>query len=448
MNFERQPRTPVIVVGLGYGDEAKGATVDFLAHTLPDTTSVIRWSGGAQAAHNVVHGPRHHTFRQFGSGSLLDVPTILRAPMMVEPLMLATEAEKLESLGVHDALGLITADARALVTTPIHQAMNRAREAARGASRHGSCGIGIGETVAYGLAAGAGARAGDVVGNFTVPADIVAGAVAPRLDTLRDRAATVRALDALMRYAEPLIAGVEIPDFTLRTVEEMADALCNVASHLRISDDVDEVLAKALDSGTVVFEGSQGVLLDEWMGFHPHTTWATTTPVSLRAELTAAGHRPYVLGLTRTYSTRHGAGPMPTEDAAVNVPEPHNGDELYQGSWRQGHLDLPALAYAAAACGGVDGVGVSHLDAVPEIGLPVATAWKVGADSRERPLSADGPQSLESAAARADIAFAATPEYRERPAQSDMLLALIAQAAGAPVVITADGPARLDRRLT
>lgn len=82
-------------------------------------------------------------------------------------------------------------------------------------------------------------------------------------------------------------------------------------------------------------------LLDEWHGFHPHTTWATVTPRGLVAELAAAGHDPYVLGLTRTYATRHGAGPMPTEDAALDLPEPDNGPGLYQGNWRVGHLDLP-----------------------------------------------------------------------------------------------------------
>ncbi|MFZ2242157.1 MAG: adenylosuccinate synthetase, partial [Gordonia amarae] len=72
----RDKGAPIIVVGLGYGDESKGATVDYLASTIRDTAAVVRWSGGAQAAHNVCHGPRHHTFRQFGSGTLRGVRTI------------------------------------------------------------------------------------------------------------------------------------------------------------------------------------------------------------------------------------------------------------------------------------------------------------------------------------------------------------------------------------
>ena len=150
----RVPGRPIVVVGLGYGDESKGATVDYLASTIGDTAAVVRWSGGGQAAHNVCHGPRHHTFRQFGSGTLRGVRTIARAPMLVNPISLATEAAELAVLGVGDPFGLLTVDANALVTTPIHVAMNRAREIARGAARHGSCGEGVGETRAYALAVG------------------------------------------------------------------------------------------------------------------------------------------------------------------------------------------------------------------------------------------------------------------------------------------------------
>ena len=141
-------RQAIVVGGLGYGDEAKGATVACPASGPADTAPGGRWSGGAQAAHNVRHGPRHHTFRQFGSASLLDVRTILRAPMLVNPLLLDAEADELAALGVHDPLGLIAADPACLVTTPIHAAMNQAREILRGAARHGSTGLGIGETVA------------------------------------------------------------------------------------------------------------------------------------------------------------------------------------------------------------------------------------------------------------------------------------------------------------
>ncbi|MFT4125606.1 MAG: adenylosuccinate synthetase [Gordonia sp. (in: high G+C Gram-positive bacteria)] len=435
-----RPGTPVIVVGLGYGDEAKGATVDFLATEIPDTVAVVRFSGGAQAAHNVCHGPRHHTFRQFGSATFADVRTILRAPMMVHPLRLAVEAAELADTGVRDPWGLLTADARCLVTTPIHAALNRARETLRGNARHGSCGEGIGETQAYAQAVARRAGAGQSIGNVTCPADAPDAAV-PDLGLLRDRAATLRAVDALARYAAPLLATAGIEH---EPASAIAEALCDVAAMIRIVDHADAHLAATLAQGTVIFEGSQGVLLDEWHGFHPHTTWSTVTPGPLRRELIAAGHRPYVLGLTRCYATRHGAGPMPTEEPRISLPDPHNREGRYQGAWRTGHLDLPALRYAAAVCGGLDGVGVSHLDVLDRPGLGVAHSW----DGVRKPLLPTPSGDLRALSALTDIARRARPDIRPLPTAPDEVAQLISDAAGAPVVLTADGPARTDRRLT
>ncbi|GAB06789.1 adenylosuccinate synthetase [Gordonia amarae] len=438
----RPKGAPIIVVGLGYGDESKGATVDYLASTIGDTAAVVRWSGGAQAAHNVCHGPRHHTFRQFGSGTLRGVRTILRAPMLVNPVSLAAEAAELATLGVGDPLGLLTVDANALVTTPIHVAMNRAREIARGAGRHGSCGEGIGETRAYALAVEAAARRGEAVGNFPVHAD-VPGSPALTMGMLRSRAATVGALDALAGYARPLLDSVNHPDVALEPVETIAEALCEIASLLRVVDDMDAHVDAAMASGTVIFEGSQGVLLDEWYGFHPYTTWSTITPRQLVADLRAAGHNPYVLGLTRSYATRHGAGPMPTEDRSLDLPDVHNREGRYQGAWRTGHLDLPALRYAIAAAGGVDGIGVSHLDAVGTRELLVADSWSGIPDPLPLP-SGTGVGELAALTARAS---AAEPDYRDLPGTPDGVLDLITSATGCPVVLAAAGPQRTDRRM-
>jgi adenylosuccinate synthase len=104
--------------------------------------------------------------------------------------------------------------------------------------------------------------------------------------------------------------------------------------------------------------------LDQHHGFHPHTTWSSTTPANARLLLAEIGGRARVLGVTRTSTTRHGAGPLPTEDASLRarLPEPHNGDGGYQGPWRVGHLDAVLLRHAIRACGGIDGLAVTHLD--------------------------------------------------------------------------------------
>jgi adenylosuccinate synthase len=126
-----------------------------------------------------------------------------------------------------------------------------------------------------------------------------------------------------------------------------------------------ERLARA---GTVVFEGAQGVLLDEWRGFHPHTTWSTISTSAVEAVLRdlGIGARVQHLGVLRSYLTRHGPGPLPTHDPALDarLPEPHNASGGWQGAFRRGHPDAVLLRYALAAVGPLDGLVASHLDAV------------------------------------------------------------------------------------
>ncbi|MGZ3142612.1 adenylosuccinate synthetase [Lentzea chajnantorensis] len=342
----------VVVVGLGFGDEGKGAVVDALCAD-GSVSKVVRFNGGAQAAHNVVVGDRHHTFSQFGSGTLAGVPTWLSRHVLVEPIALATESRELEAIGVADPLSLMSVDARALLTTPVHVAANRARERARGADRHGSCGKGIGETAWYGLLAGR--NAGEMVEGQRVlgepgPAPTVGDCLDPR--ALRHK------LDALARFYEPLTGATADVDGLVALYRSFADAV-----RITTGDELD-------GAGRVVFEGAQGVLLDETHGFHPHTTWSTVTPRNARELLNGRPAR--VIGVTRTYQTRHGAGPLPTEDPAVlaRFPERHNGTGEFQGAWRAGHLDARLLQYSVRCCGGVDGLAVTHLDAD---GLQVAT---------------------------------------------------------------------------
>ncbi|HEX7304253.1 adenylosuccinate synthetase [Lentzea sp.] len=352
-------RDHVIVVGLGFGDEGKGAVVDALCADGP-VSAVVRFNGGAQAAHNVVVDGRHHTFSQFGSGTLAGVPTWLSRFVLVEPIALATESRELEAIGVADPLSLLSVDAGALLTTPFHVAANRARENARGADRHGSCGKGIGETVWYGLLDGH--KLGDVVEEQEVLGE---PGPAPTVGDCLDPRALRRKLDALARFYEPLIgAGPEV-DGLVELYRAFADAV-----RITTGDEA----GRLADSGRLVFEGAQGVLLDETYGFHPHTTWSTVVPRNARELLQGRSAR--VLGVTRTYQTRHGAGPLPTEDPAVlaRFPERHNGTGEFQGAWRAGHLDADLLRYSVDCCGGIDGLAVTHLDAT---GLKVAAGGEL-----------------------------------------------------------------------
>jgi len=121
----------------------------------------------------------------------------------------------------------------------------------------------------------------------------------------------------------------------------------------------------------MVFEGAQGVLLDEKYGTAPHNTWTNTTFGNADTLLDEVGCRDRMkIGCLRTYFTRHGAGPFPTEDNNLKplLPEPHNGDEGFQGSFRVGRFDWDKAFMANRIVGGVDGIALSHLDYLPALG--------------------------------------------------------------------------------
>ncbi|TQS46934.1 adenylosuccinate synthetase [Cryptosporangium phraense] len=404
--------THTIVVDLGYGDAGKGRVVDLLC-AESDVEAVVRFNGGAQAAHNVVlPDGRHHTFAQFGSGTFRGVPTHLSRFVVVDPLALAAEAAHLASVGVRDPFRLLTIDADALLATPWHRAANRARERCRGAGRHGSCGLGVGETVAYGLAHPAEApRVGDVLDP-------------PRL---RSRLAAVR--DRLTASNGPLDAPPL--DDVVAVFAAFRDAVTIVDSgHL----------GGLLASGRCVFEGAQGVLLDEWFGWHPHTTWSTTTFAN--AETLLAGARAERLGVVRTYTTRHGAGPHVTEDRALDLPERHNGTGAWQGEFRRGHFDAVAHRYAVDVCGGVDALAVTHLDAAdPALGIcpEYANGWT------RIPVGTRGDLAAQERLTNTLTGTTARGVYRPADRVTEIEAVL-----GVPVVLGTDspsGPAVLRRAL-
>jgi len=141
-------RTAFLVVDLGFGDAGKGLLSYYLVRTT-GARWVVRFNGGAQAGHNVVTTDgRHHTFSQVGAGSFVPgVRTYLARDMVVHPTALDSEARHLARVGVADAMRRMHVDPECRVTTPFHQASTRVRELLRGAARHGSCGVGVGETV-------------------------------------------------------------------------------------------------------------------------------------------------------------------------------------------------------------------------------------------------------------------------------------------------------------
>ncbi|WP_336214670.1 adenylosuccinate synthetase [Nonomuraea sp. LPB2021202275-12-8] len=394
----------VIVADLGYGDAGKGSVVDWLCASRP-VEAVVRFNGGAQAAHNVVlPDGRRHTFAQFGSGTLRGVPTHLSRYVVVDPLALSAEAAHLSSIGVPDPYGLLSVDREALLATPYHVEAGRQRELARGADRHGSCGMGVGETMAFALAS---------------------PELAPRVGDC----ARPRALAGKLAAVREALGAAGPP------VEDCVAAYGAFASRVALTDDGH--LPGLLGRGPVVFEGAQGVLLDERHGFHPYTTWSTTTFGNALDLLQGAGA--VRTGVLRTYTPRHGPGPLVTEDPALELPEPHNGAGPWQGPFRLGHFDAVAHRYALEAAGGCDGLVLTHLDA------PVSRMCVAYAGGPPAVLEAhlDEGRALERQGALAARLMRERPVYGA--AVTDWPSA-VSEALGVPVVAGSWGPTARDKK--
>lgn len=429
-----------IVVDLGFGDAGKGTIVDYLARTCA-VTAVVRFNGGAQAAHNVVlPDGRHHTFSQFGAGSFVSgVKTHLSRYMLVDLPALMNEARHLAGLGITDALARLTIDGDAVLVTPMHKAANRIRETLRGAGKHGSCGMGIGETMADTIAfPHRTARMRDVR-TPEVLVEKLRFFQKLKLDEFRPILSAL-ALDASLAEEIKLLTTPEAPDACALTFWQ-------IGMRLRIVDA--PYLGRLAAEGSLVFEGAQGVLLDEWHGFHPFTTWSTTTPANARTLLAEIGYRDQVetIGVVRTYQTRHGAGPLPTEVMGMSslMPDLHNGTGRWQDGFRVGWLDAVLTRYAIEVSGGVDSIALTHLDRIPA--KPQIACSYTEADGspivlRKKAMLTD----LREQEALTRLVARARPQYRSVPKNDGGFIATVERELGVHVSIASYGQTYLAKR--
>lgn len=376
------------VVDLGFGDAGKGMLVHHLVRRGGAGTVTVRFNGGAQAGHTVVDEVgRRHVFAQFGAGTLAGAPSVFASTCVFDPLALMREAHALAQLGAPGVPLWVSSEC--MVVTPYAQACNRLRERARGKLRHGSCGVGVGETVRMSEALGA---AGTVrAWMLGAPAELMRVLAVQRAyvqEQVRVLEAQVGARSALGAANEAGPAGMvgaagtagargtrlgAVDDVDLRVLATSGwwSAWCREVARVEAAGYiVDEVkLAHQMRAARhLVFEGAQGILLDEHIGFAPHTTPSTCTLANVHQLVGEWGivNDLTALGVVRSFMVRHGAGPLPTESAAVSAAvaaaDATNQHNAWQGTPRAGVLDLPLLRYACRAVPELVGLAVSHCD--------------------------------------------------------------------------------------
>ncbi len=322
-------RAGIAVIGANYGDEGKGAVTDFIASQMgPDDCTVVRFNGGAQAGHTVVSPDgRRHVFSHFGAGSFSGCPTHLSQFFIVNPHFFVKELQELAALGLEPKVSI---DGRALLTTPLDVFINQAIEEQRGLARHGSCGVGINETVTRCLKSP----------EYSTQAQDLLN---PRL--LHQRILYL-AKNWLPKRLKALNLHTEIEQ--VRKIEDVLESVVSV-----YIDECDRLLGNAditlsfPDSGFFVFEGAQGLMLDEdRLDQFPHVTRSKTGLENVaflckrnQIELMDVHY------VTRTYLTKHGAGPLPNE-CDWRFSDATNIANRYQGNLRYAPLSVEDLCHS------------------------------------------------------------------------------------------------------
>lgn len=300
-----------VVIGANFGDEGKGVTTDYLC--AKGAGIVVRFNGGAQAGHTVVtpDGDRH-VFRHVGSGTLCGVPTFLSQFFICNPILFMRERDELIALGYHPE---VYAHPDCLVTTLFDMLINQVIETKRGAKRHGSCGIGFHETINRSKIAELKITMSDLWNGGT------------RLES--------QLAEIAGKYAKFRTGGeFDEPEATKAFID-----CCN-----HFAQCVNPIgIGQCKDP---VFEGAQGLLLDQNnKQFFPHVTHSNTGMANVEVLCAQAGiDKKEVYYVSRTYLTRHGAGPLPGEDASLFYDDDTNHKNTFQGALRFAPLDYEAMA--------------------------------------------------------------------------------------------------------
>lgn len=298
------------IIGANYGDEGKGLMTDYFCEKL-DADLVVRFNGGAQAGHTVVTPEGHrHAFHHFGAGTFLGAPTFLSKYFILNPVLFVKEMASLGSVAVY-------ADRAALVTTPVDMLINQALMNARGMKA--SCGIGISETMQR-----------STWGQFRLT-------LADLLDF--DKYYEVYK-NIVVRWLPYRCAQLSIKC----EVEPYWDEV--FLDHVSCMLHQLGIVSPKFNVRQAVFEGAQGLLLDqdnlENFPFVTHSSTGLRNVRELASEMRVSDlSATYV---SRSYLTRHGAGPLPRELPLPEfVKDETNIDNPYQGPLRYAPLDVAQL---------------------------------------------------------------------------------------------------------
>ena len=418
------------VIGLQWGDEAKGKLVDILTE---DHSIVVRYQGGANAGHTVVSGGQTWKLSLIPSGILRDgVTCVVTGGVALDPAAVIREIDGLEARGVRVAGKLLLSD-RAHLVLPWHVAEDRLLDGSlSGGEAIGTTGRGIGPCYRDKVGRSLAIRLGDLYRDgFRDRLDHIVGIKNRLLAGWHAGGAAAPPLDAAVIHAE-----------LAAQAERLRPLVADTTAHL----------LDAIESGSrILFEGAQGALLDIDHGTFPFVTSSNSSGVGVASGSGVPGRWvERVIGVVKAYSTRVGGGPMPTEqDNAIGEHLRERGREYGTVTMRPrrcGWFDAVAARYTARLSG-VDELAVMLLDVPGGLEeLKICTAYRIDGRRTDRfPSHVDDLR-------KAEPEYETLPGWPEElsgvrsydalPAAARRYLARIGELLGRPVTIVSVGPDR------
>jgi adenylosuccinate synthase len=417
----------VVVVGSQWGDEGKGKIVDWLSERAE---VVVRFQGGHNAGHTLVVGGTTYKLSLLPSGVVRSGKlSMIGNGVVVDPWALLDEIERIRGQGVEvtpDTLKV--SDACALIL-PLHGAVDRAREAAKGKDKIGTTGRGIGPAYE------------DKVGRRAI-----------RLCDLADEAHLRWRVEGLLTHHNALLRGLGEPEFEaeaiVRELLELAPRILPFAAP--IWRQLDEFRRRG---SRILFEGAQGAMLDVDHGTYPYVTSSNTVSGQAAA---GSGIGPkaigMVLGITKAYTTRVGSGPFPTElSDEIGQTLGERGREFGTVTGRQrrcGWFDA-VMVRQAVMVGGIDGIAFTKLDVLDGLKeLKICVAYELDGKRLDYLPALPAEQAAvkpvyETVEGWGESTYGAR-SWAELPATAVKYVRRVEELIGAPVALLSTSPERDD----
>lgn len=419
--------TNVAVIGAQWGDEGKGKIVDWLSE---HADVVVRFQGGHNAGHTLVIDGSEYKLSLLPSGIVrAGKMSVIGNGVVIDPAALIEEMAILNKQGVKISPDNLMISSSAPIILPLHQRLDQVRETQRGSGKIGTTGRGIGPAYEDKIA-----RRGLRMGDLAHP------------DTLHEK------IEALLAHHNIWLEAAKQEPMSVDEIKAPLDAMGDKI--LPYLGEVWALLDEYRRQGKrILFEGAQGVMLDIDHGTYPFVTSSST--VSGQAATGSgigAGAVGYVLGITKAYTTRVGAGPFPTEDSGAEGEllgkRGHEFGTVTGRKRRCGWFDA-VMVRQAGIIAGIDGMALTKLDVLDGFDvLKICTGYRLDGEEINRfPASSAEQQRIapiyEEIEGWTDSTMGAR-SWADLPPQAVKYIKRLEELTGIPVASVSTSPERED----